>query len=694
MTTILPNSRIQLAEQTKVTPWELPYEELLVGLAGQQTAYDKKIEDLSGIDYGTGGLFTQEASEGLKQKYDPTVQSYLEKLKKDPYSVSTGEIKALSKKIVEDEAYKTMEYDVKYTTPEYLKKQSTGDNFHGINMFVDKDGKPIQVHNLTDLSTLEFVPHQNVMGDFSDFAQKYITPFTDHLTKTGVTITEDPLVPGRYVYSEKSETGEVKRLSPEDVAKRMFNHTGFSGDGKTFLQAYFDENSKDVNFYKLKFQRENDGVAPTLEDYKRDVAIPAARLLMFNNISRKESEIPINQPGDGGSKRGGGGDTPSDPTDDLTFNQISYFIRMEEVMELLGVNDPNEKVTVQKVSNAVNKKEELWKTSYNNNKQVLSNVRARFEDSEDEIFKKNPTLAKYREAIEFDMDETGAISIGVKAGQKPDTDLNKLIANIQSNPSQYLGVDINMLNSTAVNNRSRFEQIQALQNEFIQFSHLGGRITAQEEANKAAITAEQEKIYGFNPFEVGGRDIVNVGTVKEPKWVDLVDLIPNFHDKVANDPRTFWEKYSSPLTSEEYVLTEYFKSIGRDDMVNRIWNKNTGSSSSQLYLPADKTTQIMLGANYDLARANKKIYDNLTPTEKDNYEKLTAASIATKMVATPAISFKLNDINAKNPNYSARSKFIAGFVGTVMARLDMNPTASNIIMNSTGSPLSEKQLEY
>lgn len=382
------SQNLQLASQSNVTPWELPYEELFAGLANKQKTFDDRVESIGALNelFPEGGIFTKDAANKFKEDYMGRVLEIEESLhnegKVDPLS-----IKKLARDITTDDRMVMFKHDRENLTNWYLEAKVSGELISGVNNMTNPTtGEPVQVSSMEEMANLQHIPNQDYNLKFNEKVSKYIQPFKSALetsgaiydSKTGTyKVSEDYEKDGiKWTKGDVLETKDLLQMFDKVVnGKVVKDNEGNAYQGSSFVDNLMAGSDLDIIFFKELYKQKHG--LQTEEELKRayieDVVLPNLEIQTYKHtkvvrkvdIERKAAESVNNQ---------GSGDEVVDPN--LNTKELTYAMKVgQEVLKIMGIEeDQVDKVNLATLSNSIDEVEAGFSEGVEERKTIATNM--------------------------------------------------------------------------------------------------------------------------------------------------------------------------------------------------------------------------------------------------------------------------------------------------------------------------------
>ena len=192
--------------QIKVSPWELPFEELGLALASKQKSYDEKEAALADIVLPKAGYITEDLGKQVASEYVPRI-SALEKQLYDTGEVNSNQITQLAKQLAGDKRVELLNQDYAYKgkIDETMSAEAFPYSIQDFyspesNIFNQIDPNNIEGVNLGQkYRTLFPQEYTNFSGEYVD---KVVKPVKDQMVSDGKLFKEN----GKWYINEEKIT--------------------------------------------------------------------------------------------------------------------------------------------------------------------------------------------------------------------------------------------------------------------------------------------------------------------------------------------------------------------------------------------------------------------------------------------------------------------------------------------------------
>lgn len=446
---------LQLAGQQEVTPWQLPFEELSMGLSGKQDTYDKAVETtttaLSQID--EGGLHTTDLRNKMLEDYRAEEQGLLEDLEMG--IVNTGKIKSFASRIVNDPRNQALKYDREVFSPMTAQAKYNGTLDNAATNLIDKNGNYAQVGKVEDFSQLGYVANEDYVAYLTESLKPFVndkqamansinSQFKD-LAKSGQLqeilgeygisdaldgVGAGDLVKVTYLRDGTQVIENLKAGYEQVIESLTFEYlkertlTPSPDGGLSYAQSIFENNHAAVNYWSKANQYE--GKANDFGAFTNEAVLPILQFLAFENksISNEFSKTATVLDTDSDVKKGS--ETPEASSDyqvTSIVSGISVNEKFTKALEEAGVDVNKEDIGLTDLTNGINNTGQMIRESKSNNLQRATTV--------NELYNQNlPTpeftrisnndngeAAKAAEPFNFEFikaDENGFLSMNTK----------------------------------------------------------------------------------------------------------------------------------------------------------------------------------------------------------------------------------------------------------------------------------------
>jgi hypothetical protein len=377
---------LQLAGQQEVTPWQLPFEELSMGLSGKQDTYDKAVETtttaLSQID--EGGLHTTGLRNKMLEEYRAEEQGLLEDLEMG--IVNTGKIKSFASRIVNDPRNQALKYDRETFSPMTAQAKYNGTLDNAATNIIDENGNYTQVGKIEDFSQLSYVANQDYvqylterlrpfMNDKQAIANSINSQFSNSKEGKGkgdlVKVSTLPNGTSTMQTLQEGYEEMIESLTFEYLKQKTLTPSPDGGD--SYGQSIFNNNHAAVNYWSKNNQYA--GKANDFEAFTNEAVLPVLQFLTFENksISNEFSKTatPLST-GDGGK----GSETPEASSDYQVTSIISGISTNEKFVEALESFDIkiDDELGLKQLTTGINKGRQMIGESKDNNQRRATTV--------------------------------------------------------------------------------------------------------------------------------------------------------------------------------------------------------------------------------------------------------------------------------------------------------------------------------
>lgn len=446
---------LQLAGQQEVTPWQLPFEELSMGLSGKQDTYDKAVETtttaLSQVD--EGGLHTTDLRNKMLEDYRAEEQGLLEDLEMG--IVNTGKIKSFASRIVNDPRNQALKYDREVFSPMTAQAKYNGTLDNSATNLLDENGNYAQVGKVEDFSQLGYVANE----DYVEYLTERLKPFVNDkqamansinsnfndLLKSGQLkeilgeygisddldgVGEGDLVKVTYLKDGTPSVVTLKAGYEQIVESLTFQYlkertlTPSPDGGLSYAQSIFNNNHAAVNYWSKANQYA--GKANDFGAFTNEAVLPILQFLAFENksISNQFSKTATPLSTDGGG--GGASETPEASSDYQVTSIMSGISANEQFTQALkdaGVDINKEDIGLTDLTTGINNTRKMIGESKDNNQRRATTLNelynqnlpspnfTRVSDSDDE------KAAQAAEPFNFEFittDEDGFLKMNIK----------------------------------------------------------------------------------------------------------------------------------------------------------------------------------------------------------------------------------------------------------------------------------------
>ena len=389
---------LQLAGQQEVTPWQLPFEELSMGLSGKQDTYDKAVETtttaLSQID--EGGLHTTDLRDKMLEEYRAEEQGLLEDLEMG--IVNTGKIKSFASRIVNDSRNQALKYDREVFSPMTAQAKYNGTLDNAATNLIDENGNYAQVDKIEDFSQLGYVANE----DYIAYLTERLKPFVNdkqaiansinsqfkNLAKSGQLqeilgeygisdaldgVGEGDLVKVTYLRDGTQVIENLKAGYEQVIESLTFEYlkertlTPSPDGGLSYAQSIFENNHAAVNYWSKANQYA--GKANDFGAFTNEAVLPILQFLAFENksisnvFSKTANVLDTNSGGEGGSKTL---EASSDYQVTSIMSGISANEQFTQALKDAGV-DVDEDIGLTDLTDGINNTKKLIGESRSNN---------------------------------------------------------------------------------------------------------------------------------------------------------------------------------------------------------------------------------------------------------------------------------------------------------------------------------------
>ena len=379
---------LQLAGQQEVTPWQLPFEELSMGLSGKQDTYDKAVETtttaLSQID--EGGLHTTGLRNKMLEDYRAEEQGLLEDLEMG--IVNTGKIKSFASRIVNDPRNQALKYDRETFSPMTAQAKYNGTLDNAATNIIDENGNYTQVGKIEDFSQLSYVANQDYvqylterlkpfMNDKQAIANSINSQFSNSKEGKGKgdLVKVSSLPNGTPIIQTLQEGYEqvIESLTFEYLKQKTLTPSPDGGD--SYGQSIFNNNHAAVNYWSKNNQYA--GKANDFEAFTNEAVLPVLQFLTFENksISNEFSKTATPLSTDDGG--GGGSETPEASSDYQVTSIISGISTNEQFTQALkdaGVDVNKEDIGLTDLTTGINNTRKMIGESKDNSQRRATTV--------------------------------------------------------------------------------------------------------------------------------------------------------------------------------------------------------------------------------------------------------------------------------------------------------------------------------
>ena len=355
------SQNLQLASQSNVTPWELPYEELFAGLANKQKTFNDRVESIGALNelIPESGLFTDAAKKSYLEDYTSKIDQLSQELS-ETGKIDPIKVKSLAKDMTTDERVAAMKSDVETWTPYYQKLQGEGKTDQGLHNFYNEDGTLRQTMTQAEQDFF-YLANTPYIQNTAEYVDKLVKPNIEEIiSASGGKIKRDNLTGALLTFDE--ETGDYTKDRTQD---RLWELTtkGYRKEDVPHALALFKSNDDNVFFYKKEFESKN-GRLPTYEDYLRDVWAPALMPLGYLETKNQEKYKQQFIEETGGKKRTGDLEEEDKINPYTAIETLEGYYKANQVVEnLKELGFDPEKMKYGDLTKVVNKKNTIVKES-------------------------------------------------------------------------------------------------------------------------------------------------------------------------------------------------------------------------------------------------------------------------------------------------------------------------------------------
>ena len=509
------SQNLQLASQSNVTPWELPYEELFAGLANKQKTFDDTTSALSKIPemVPKGGVHTQVERQKLMDELNEQL-SLASNTLNETGKLNPSIINNIKTKLTSDPRLQLLEIDEKYITPNSLKNKYEGVLDNAAHNITNKEGGWTQVGDLDELGSLGFIKNEDYVGYLTNQIKGIVTNeassiketinsnFKTKKTKDGTVIGDvvdiqySPATGAPYLVVTKDEYAEeINALTKGYLEERLL--TPFDESGISLAEAWYNNETGPINFFKRK--EEFEGRGSSFNDFLARGLSPVMQGLQFFNESVQIGKSKIGTPmetSDGTS--GESGTTPQSPDINLegaeTLYGIDIYQQIKDDYKTYFDFDVEKTPTTEALHKSVMKSEQVVADRISNNSRIA-------ESSTQQIKEDIPLLSELEEFETFlQVDDSGFID-----------------TNLGSNLPNKL-IDLGLANENNVE-----EVIESLSKDVAKWLNVNGESLENANSETAIIKATQENLISMreNLYTFAGVDFNKIEE-EENKFLNAV----------------------------------------------------------------------------------------------------------------------------------------------------------------------------
>lgn len=687
------SQNLQLAGQSDVTPWELPYEPMFAALANQQKTFNDNLDNLAKIPelVPKGGVHTTDIRNNLLNEINADLDTaragMSETGKLDPMIIPR-----LKAKLTSDPRLQELELDEKYITPNSLKNRYEGELDNSAHNVLDKNGNWTQLgKGVESLSEIGFIKNEDYMNylttqikgvvtkDIKNIADIINTNFKTRKTADGTVIgnvvrveygpTGEP-----YLVTTKDEfSGEVESLTKSYLKERLL--TASDENGISLAEAWFNNETNPINFFKKKEKFEGRG--NTYEDFVNRAISPLVQGLQYTHRSTKTTTskiaTPLSDGGAGGS--GGSGETPYIPEElaltglDVLYGIDSYQQFQKDMLENFDWN-VGEVPTVEGMHKAVMNSEVVVENQINTNSKLA-------QTATEKIKKDIPELKNINFSSLFSVGENGFIDLNTGADfiqdledakTKRDKDQNVVIDdnyvdNTIAKITNWLdvnGEDVQGANSKLAIIKASQENLISMRENLHSFAGV----------DTEALKKKEDKFFNEVPtdktiIQVSGNDKSRMFslqlrnsklTAQEVKDGDYI-LSPITKELISSSNTVEFNKTIEENAIRRFVLAKGFiKSPGDAYKWRQLSETEKDEYREEVYSNGKKRLKDYL-SEYE-SKASEAIYGDMEQSEKDYIE--ATLKMQSEFQVTTGTVFFMNDItrNHKPSDYTTAEKHI------------------------------------